>query len=126
MRITLQLKRHPHIFMAGQLTGVEGYLESAAIGLIAGNQRDRDHTGGAHHSPARNNCARRLEPLHHRSESEKFPAHEHQLRPLSAPGKARSQKIQEKTRHQSRYRGSGAMAKQIRLTNSLSEARGLF
>ena len=36
MRITLQLKRHPHIFMAGQLTGVEGYLESAAIGLIAG------------------------------------------------------------------------------------------
>ena len=36
MRITLQLKRHPHVFMAGQLTGVEGYLESAAIGLIAG------------------------------------------------------------------------------------------
>ena len=36
MRSTLQLKRHPHIFMAGQLTGVEGYLESAAIGLIAG------------------------------------------------------------------------------------------
>ena len=36
LRITLQLKRHPNIFMAGQLTGVEGYLESAAIGLLAG------------------------------------------------------------------------------------------
>ncbi len=36
LRITLQLKRHPNIFVAGQLTGVEGYLESAAIGLLAG------------------------------------------------------------------------------------------
>ncbi len=36
MRVTLQLKRHPRIFLAGQLTGVEGYLESAAIGLLAG------------------------------------------------------------------------------------------
>jgi len=36
MRSTLQLKRHPNIFVAGQITGVEGYLESAAIGLLAG------------------------------------------------------------------------------------------
>lgn len=36
LRLTLQLKRHPNIFVAGQLTGVEGYLESAAIGLLAG------------------------------------------------------------------------------------------
>jgi len=36
MRPTLQLKRHPNLFVAGQLTGVEGYLESAAIGLLAG------------------------------------------------------------------------------------------
>lgn len=33
---TTQLKRHPHIFMAGQLSGVEGYVESAASGLLAG------------------------------------------------------------------------------------------
>ncbi|MFQ5894217.1 MAG: methylenetetrahydrofolate--tRNA-(uracil(54)-C(5))-methyltransferase (FADH(2)-oxidizing) TrmFO [Nitrospinota bacterium] len=33
---TLQLRRAPHIFIAGQLTGVEGYLESAATGLLAG------------------------------------------------------------------------------------------
>lgn len=33
---TLQLKSNPRIFFAGQLTGVEGYVESAASGLMAG------------------------------------------------------------------------------------------
>ncbi len=33
---TLQLKKDPGIFFAGQITGVEGYVESAAIGMIAG------------------------------------------------------------------------------------------
>lgn len=29
-------KKHPNIFFAGQMTGVEGYLESASSGLLAG------------------------------------------------------------------------------------------
>ncbi|MGD0623914.1 MAG: methylenetetrahydrofolate--tRNA-(uracil(54)-C(5))-methyltransferase (FADH(2)-oxidizing) TrmFO [Thermodesulfobacteriota bacterium] len=33
---TLQLKKEPRIFFAGQITGVEGYVESAAMGLLAG------------------------------------------------------------------------------------------
>lgn len=33
---TLQLKKDPRIFIAGQLTGTEGYLESSATGLVAG------------------------------------------------------------------------------------------
>lgn len=33
---TFQLKSLPKIFFAGQITGVEGYVESAAAGLIAG------------------------------------------------------------------------------------------
>jgi len=33
----LELKDHPGIFLAGQITGVEGYLESAAIGLYIGS-----------------------------------------------------------------------------------------
>ncbi len=33
---TLSLKRTPRVFMAGQITGVEGYLESTATGLVAG------------------------------------------------------------------------------------------
>lgn len=32
---TLQLKSHPELFVAGQLTGTEGYLESTATGLLA-------------------------------------------------------------------------------------------
>ncbi len=33
---TLQLKKAPHIILAGQITGVEGYVESAAMGILAG------------------------------------------------------------------------------------------
>ncbi len=33
---TLQLRSNPNIFFAGQITGVEGYMESAATGLIVG------------------------------------------------------------------------------------------
>ncbi len=33
---TMALKSAPHIYCAGQLTGVEGYVESAAMGLLAG------------------------------------------------------------------------------------------
>jgi methylenetetrahydrofolate--tRNA-(uracil-5-)-methyltransferase len=33
---TLQLRAHPSIFIAGQLSGVEGYTESIASGLLAG------------------------------------------------------------------------------------------
>ena len=32
----LRLRRAPHVRFAGQITGVEGYVESAAIGLLAG------------------------------------------------------------------------------------------
>jgi methylenetetrahydrofolate--tRNA-(uracil-5-)-methyltransferase len=33
---TLRLKNKPNIRFAGQITGCEGYIESAAIGLLAG------------------------------------------------------------------------------------------
>jgi len=33
---TLQLRSHENIFFSGQITGVEGYIESAAMGLLAG------------------------------------------------------------------------------------------
>lgn len=32
----MRLRDHPHIRFAGQITGVEGYVESAAMGLLAG------------------------------------------------------------------------------------------
>jgi len=36
LRPGLQFKEYPNIFIAGQLSGTEGYLESSATGLIAG------------------------------------------------------------------------------------------
>jgi methylenetetrahydrofolate--tRNA-(uracil-5-)-methyltransferase len=36
LRDTLQMKNHPQIFFAGQICGVEGYVESIATGLMAG------------------------------------------------------------------------------------------
>lgn len=36
LNTTLNLKQHPNIFVAGQLTGFEGYMESAASGILAG------------------------------------------------------------------------------------------
>ena len=36
LRETLQMKQRPNIFFAGQICGVEGYVESMATGLMAG------------------------------------------------------------------------------------------
>ena len=33
---SLQLRAHPNVFFAGQISGVEGYVESIATGLVAG------------------------------------------------------------------------------------------
>jgi methylenetetrahydrofolate--tRNA-(uracil-5-)-methyltransferase len=41
----LRLKAMPRIRFAGQITGVEGYVESAAIGLLAGRYAAADATG---------------------------------------------------------------------------------
>jgi methylenetetrahydrofolate--tRNA-(uracil-5-)-methyltransferase len=36
LRETLQMKQHPKVLFAGQISGVEGYVESIATGLLAG------------------------------------------------------------------------------------------
>jgi len=38
LRETLQMKEHPRVLFAGQICGVEGYVESIATGLMAGIQ----------------------------------------------------------------------------------------
>jgi methylenetetrahydrofolate--tRNA-(uracil-5-)-methyltransferase len=42
----LRLKSKPNIRFAGQITGCEGYVESAAIGLIAARFAAAEHSGG--------------------------------------------------------------------------------
>ena len=43
----LRLKAEPRLRFAGQITGVEGYVESAAIGLLAGRFAAAERTGAA-------------------------------------------------------------------------------
>ena len=47
----LRLKADPRLRFAGQITGVEGYVESAAIGLIAGRFAAAERLGRAHVPP---------------------------------------------------------------------------
>lgn len=42
-----QLRKQPNVFFAGQITGVEGYMESAASGIIAGKNAVRIAHGKA-------------------------------------------------------------------------------
>jgi len=42
---SLQLKTHPSLFFAGQITGVEGYMESTAMGLLSGINAHRCANG---------------------------------------------------------------------------------
>jgi methylenetetrahydrofolate--tRNA-(uracil-5-)-methyltransferase len=47
----LRLKSRSHIRFAGQVTGVEGYVESAAIGLLAGRFAAAEMLGGTANAP---------------------------------------------------------------------------
>jgi methylenetetrahydrofolate--tRNA-(uracil-5-)-methyltransferase len=47
----LRLKVQPRLRFAGQITGVEGYIESAAIGLLAGRFAAADRRGETHALP---------------------------------------------------------------------------
>ncbi len=44
---TLQLRIRPHVFFAGQISGVEGYVESIATGLVAGRHAAELASGAA-------------------------------------------------------------------------------
>jgi len=49
----LQMKAHPHLLFAGQICGVEGYVESIATGLMAGLNAAAMATGGEPAPPPR-------------------------------------------------------------------------
>src|SRR5688500_6158371 len=50
---TWQVRQHPALFFAGQMSGVEGYVESAASGLLAGVNAARMARGEPLSSPPR-------------------------------------------------------------------------
>jgi methylenetetrahydrofolate--tRNA-(uracil-5-)-methyltransferase len=47
----LRLKVQPRLRFAGQITGVEGYVESAAVGLVAGRMAAAEQLGGSCEPP---------------------------------------------------------------------------
>ncbi|HVO03459.1 MAG TPA: methylenetetrahydrofolate--tRNA-(uracil(54)-C(5))-methyltransferase (FADH(2)-oxidizing) TrmFO [Candidatus Cybelea sp.] len=59
----LRLKQQPRLRFAGQITGVEGYVESAAIGLLAGQFAARESLGLAIEPPPATTALGAL--LHH-------------------------------------------------------------
>lgn len=54
LRPDLSLKGHPHVYLAGQITGVEGYLKSAACGLLSAVFIDQRLSGKSHSAPPAN------------------------------------------------------------------------
>ncbi len=54
LRPDLSLKGHPKVYLAGQITGVEGYLESSACGLLAAIFILARVQGKAHSAPPAN------------------------------------------------------------------------
>ena len=54
LRPDLSLKGHPTVYLAGQITGVEGYLESAACGLMAALFIQQRFEGKPHSAPPAN------------------------------------------------------------------------
>ena len=54
---TLQMRSRPNVYIAGQLTGVEGYLESAAMGIYAGIQAVNHANGCEQIPPPTRACA---------------------------------------------------------------------
>jgi methylenetetrahydrofolate--tRNA-(uracil-5-)-methyltransferase len=65
---TLQLRANPDLFFAGQITGVEGYVESTAMGLLAALFLHRIRIGQPFATPSRTTAMGAL--LHHVSRSE--------------------------------------------------------
>jgi methylenetetrahydrofolate--tRNA-(uracil-5-)-methyltransferase len=53
LRDTLQMRAHPNVFFAGQICGVEGYVESIATGLLAGVQASALASGMEPEAPPR-------------------------------------------------------------------------
>ena len=69
----LRLKARPALRFAGQITGVEGYVESAAIGLLAGRFAAAGRCGDSLR-PAADDGARRAARAHHARRGRRRPS----------------------------------------------------
>ena len=80
LRETWQTQRAPDLFFAGQISGVEGYVESAASGLIAGRNAAALARGEEPRVAAADDGDRRAGVLRLARGSAQLPADEHHVR----------------------------------------------
>ena len=80
LRPTWQTRQRDDLFFAGQVSGVEGYVESAASGLLAGHQRGAPRAGPRRRRVAADDGHRRAGLLRLARRGHALPADEHHLR----------------------------------------------
>ena len=86
-----RVKERPALRLAGQITGVEGYLESAATGLAIALYVALERAGAAPRAAAAGDRARRPRPPPDGVRPAPLPAGQHQLRPVPGPRAAGAQ-----------------------------------
>ena len=86
LRESLQMKEHPAVFFAGQICGVEGYVESIATGLMAGMHAAALASGTEPGCSAAGHRFRLAGALRDSRRRQEFPAGEHHFRSAAAPG----------------------------------------
>ncbi len=80
LRDTWQTRNRDDLFFAGQISGVEGYVESAASGLMAGRNAAALSLGQPHARAAANDGARRAGALRVARQSAPLSADQHHVR----------------------------------------------
>ena len=106
---TMEFRRRSSLFFAGQLIGVEGYVESAASGLLAGVNAARRVERPPVRRAAADHGARLARGLRHGQRARRVPADERQLRPLPADRRQASRTGQASRARPPRERGSRAV-----------------
>ena len=97
LRETWQLRDHPALFFAGQMSGVEGYVESAASGLLAGLNAAALAQGRATSAPPRTTAlgalayyASHADPAHYAPSNITFGI----MEPLETPPRGKTERKQ--------------------------------
>ena len=111
---TLQWRQRESLFFAGQMTGVEGYIESAAMGMLAGINAARLIASAAIAGAAANHGAGRSVALYHRSRAQAVSTDERQLWPVAAIVRAATRQGEKRNAFAARSRRLGGMAGRIR------------
>ncbi len=84
---TLQMKQHPKVLFAGQISGVEGYVESIATGLLAGMQGAALAVGDGTVGSTAGDGVWSAGELYLSCRGKEFSAGEHYVRPATAVGR---------------------------------------